>query len=143
MSANSWEMDSEVCQEILARHGSTGDALLACQELSHALSPRRLADSDEDSFASFNDAQDWIDLGISILCVVGAALAAGLTMATVGLRRDTLMVVARTGSPAQKKAVASLLPLITQKSHHRLLVTLLLVNSVFNETLPLFLDNLG
>ena len=35
---------------------------------------------EEDSFATFDGYEDWMNLGISIACVFCAALAAGLTM---------------------------------------------------------------
>jgi hypothetical protein len=44
------------------------------------------------------------------------------------------------GSPVEKRAAASVLPIV--KKHHLLLVTLLLFNSVSNESLPVFLGTL-
>lgn len=49
----------------------------------------------------------------------------------------------RTGTAREQQCAATLLPLVERTHpHHRLLVTLLLCNSVFNEALPLFLDKL-
>ena len=44
------------------------------------------------------------------------------------------------GSAQEKAQARSVLPLI--KDHHRLLVTLLLMNAMANEALPLFLDKI-
>ena len=49
----------------------------------------------------------------------------------------------QTGTPEEQRCARKLLPLVQDvHPHHRLLVTLLLCNSVFNEALPLFLDKL-
>ena len=73
---------------------------------------------------------------------MGSALASGLTMATVSADPVELRIICRTGSDDEKAAARKLLPVVTQKPHHRLLVTLLLMNCVFNECMPLFLDNI-
>lgn len=81
---------------------------------------------------------------LSLICVIGAALAAGLTMGLLSL--DPLSLeIKRRASPSMKERKWSeeLLPLLVGHSkRHRLLVSLLLLNSVANEALPLFLDEL-
>lgn len=91
-------------------------------------------------------------LGMAFLCVTGAALAAGLTMGMVSLDPMEMEIIvkaeekdmedeeARQKLKADQAAAEKILPLI--HDHHRLLVTLLLMNSVANEALPLFLDKL-
>jgi metal transporter CNNM len=72
-------------------------------------------------------------------CVTTAALAAGLTMGLLSL--DPLMLLIKMRAAAtqnEKDQAASLLPIV--KQHHLLLVTLLLLNSMANEALPLFLE---
>jgi hypothetical protein len=73
----------------------------------------------------------------ALACVIVAALAAGLTMGLLSLDPLMLLIKMRAGGEAEKKQAASLLPLV--KQHHLLLVTLLLLNSIANEALPLFL----
>mmetsp|Transcript_56710 Transcript_56710/g.120408 ORF Transcript_56710/g.120408 Transcript_56710/m.120408 type:complete len:634 (-) Transcript_56710:147-2048(-) len=81
---------------------------------------------------------------LSLSCVVLAALAAGLTMGMLSL--DPLSLeIKRRASTIQKERQWSeeLLPLLVGHSkRHRLLVSLLLLNSIANEGLPLFLDEL-
>jgi metal transporter CNNM len=75
----------------------------------------------------------------ALVCVLTAALAAGLTMGLLSL--DPLMLLIKMRAGATKKEqdqAASLLPIVRQ--HHLLLVTLLLLNSMANEALPLFLE---
>jgi len=77
----------------------------------------------------------------ALICVMTAALAAGLTMGMLSL--DTLMLLVKiraARSQKEKEQAQALLPIV--KQHHYLLVTLLLLNSMANEALPLFLDRL-
>jgi len=90
------------------------------------------------------------DVALAALCVTVAALAAGLTMGMVSLDPMEMDIICRSEEKdkmsdkdkkklrEEKIAALKVLPLITD--HHRLLVTLLLMNSVANEALPLFLD---
>ena len=85
-----------------------------------------------------------INAALSLLCVATAALAAGLTMGLLSLDPLTLEIKRR-ASPSQEERQWSedLLPLLVGHSkRHRLLVSLLLMNSIANEALPLFLDEL-
>eukprot|EP00913_Durusdinium_trenchii_P009732 g9144.t1 len=70
---------------------------------------------------------------MALLCVVGAALAAGLTMGLVSIDPMEMEII-------DQAAAERILPLI--HDHHLLLVTLLLMNSIANEALPLFLDQI-
>lgn len=84
---------------------------------------------------------DWdeiFNLGMVLLCVVCAALAAGLTMGLLSLAPRNLQVKAMIGEDEEAKAAESVLPLV--RNHHLLLVTLLLFNAVANEALPVFLE---
>ena len=79
--------------------------------------------------------------GMAAICVTMAALAAGLTMGLLSLDPLMLLIKIRAGeNKAEREQAASLLPLVQQ--HHRLLVSLLLMNACANEALPLFLDKL-
>lgn len=80
---------------------------------------------------------------LSFLCVVTAATAAGLTMGLLSLDPLSLEIKRRTGSMEERKWSESLLPLLLGHSkRHRLMVSLLLMNAIANEGLPLFLDEL-
>ncbi len=77
-------------------------------------------------------------LGV-LICVTMAALAAGLTIGLLSLDPLVLLIKMRAGTTeAEKKQATTLLPVV--KQHHQLLVTLLLLNSIANEALPIFLD---
>ena len=79
--------------------------------------------------------------GMAAICVTRAALAAGLTMGLLSLDPLMLLIKIRAGAnKAERDQAASLLPIVQQ--HHRLLVSLLLMNACANEALPLFLDKL-
>jgi metal transporter CNNM len=85
-------------------------------------------------------------------CILFAALAAGLTMGMVSLEpfdmkilmeaneADCLSEVERDELRKEKEYAESLYPLVSR--HHLLLVTLLLMNSIANEALPLFLNEI-
>lgn len=78
------------------------------------------------------------------LCVLTAALAAGLTMGLLSLDPLSLEIKRRTSpSMEERKWSETLLPLLLGHSkRHRLMVSLLLMNAIANEALPLFLDEL-
>jgi len=76
----------------------------------------------------------------ALLCCALSALAAGLTMCYISLDPTKLKLTQRAGTEEEKRQVAEVLPLL--RDHHRLLVTLLLSNTLSNESLPIFLDAL-
>ena len=94
----------------------------------------------------------YLSIAAAFVCVVVAALAAGLTVGLVSIDPFDLQVILETAlddceTPSEaeeltrnKEAAVKLLPVV--RRHHLLLVTLLLLNSAANETLPLFLDAL-
>jgi len=91
---------------------------------------------------SITEVRRTIDLMGAVGCGLLAACAAGLTMGVVSLDEVDLRVKARCGSDAEKGYALRLLPLIEHQPHHQLLVTLLLLNALANEALPLFIDEL-
>mmetsp|Transcript_19794 Transcript_19794/g.30393 ORF Transcript_19794/g.30393 Transcript_19794/m.30393 type:complete len:524 (-) Transcript_19794:117-1688(-) len=80
------------------------------------------------------------NIAMAALCVSIAAVAAGLTLGMLSIDPLNLAIKIRTGTPEEQSQAEKVFPLISQ--HHRLLVTLLLLNSIANESLPLFLDEL-
>ena len=103
---------------------------------------RRRLEEDGGSFAHFDNPQDYTNLLLSLACMLCAALAAGLTMGVVSLEEVDLRVKLRCGSPEEQRCAGILLPLITHRPSHQLLVTLLVLNSLANEAMPIFLDAL-
>lgn len=91
-------------------------------------------------FADFSDLADVYNAIMAFVCVLCAGLAAGLTMGLLSLDTTKLEIKTMTGTSKEKRAAASILPIV--KQHHLLLVTLLLFNSIANETLPIFLGAL-
>jgi Mg2+/Co2+ transporter CorB len=76
----------------------------------------------------------WTLLGISGLLVIFGGIFAGLTIGLMSLDATNLSILIASGTPHQKKYAARIEPI--RKNTHLLLVTLLLANTVVNETLP-------
>lgn len=91
----------------------------------------------EGEFASYREIEDIYNSIMSLLCVICAGIAAGLTMGLLSLDITKMELKSMTGKDWEKEAAQSILPII--KQHHLLLVTLLLFNSMANEALPVFL----
>ena len=82
-----------------------------------------------------------MNAGAALFCVSLAAIAAGLTLGLLGLDPLVLLIKNRAGeTEAERHMAGGLLPIVER--HHRLLVTLLLMNSIANEALPIFLEKL-
>ena len=91
-------------------------------------------------------------IGCTFACVLTAAVAAGLTVGMLSIDKLSMMLLLETDTAAisdpgeralaeEEQAYAERIwPLI--EDHHLLMVTLLLMNSVANEALPIFLDKL-
>jgi metal transporter CNNM len=91
-------------------------------------------------FADYQDVDDVFNAFMAFVCVLCAGLAAGLTMGLLSLDATKLEIKVRVGNPQEKLDAEAVLPIVRQ--HHLLLVTLLLFNSIANETLPIFLGQL-
>ena len=91
-------------------------------------------------FADFQELDDFFNTVMAITCVMCAGLAAGLTMGLLSLDTTKLEIKCRVGTEEEKRSAELVLPVV--KKHHLLLVTLLLFNSIANETLPIFLGEL-
>ncbi|PWN45666.1 DUF21-domain-containing protein, partial [Ceraceosorus guamensis] len=63
---------------------------------------------------------------------------AGLTLGYFSLDETALAVLAQTGTPKQRRAAEKILPV--RKDGHLLLTTLLVANMIFNECLPIIID---
>ena len=93
-----------------------------------------------DGFAAFDDQSSWLALLVALFCVLGAALASGLTIGLISLEPLQLEINQRVGSPEEQEQAKAVLPVL--KRRHLLLVTLLLFNAAAAEALPVFLDEL-
>uniref|UniRef100_A0A7S2WRZ5 CNNM transmembrane domain-containing protein n=1 Tax=Mucochytrium quahogii TaxID=96639 RepID=A0A7S2WRZ5_9STRA len=105
---------------------------------------------EESHLAEPGSFEFYLNAGLALGCVCLAALAAGLTMGMVAIEGFRLQILLETKEEdctskrqveelrSEKACAAKLLPIVSK--HHLLLVTLLLLNSVANECLPLFLD---
>ncbi|KAJ2805003.1 hypothetical protein H4R20_002272 [Coemansia guatemalensis] len=74
----------------------------------------------------------------AVLVLVGGLLA-GLTLGLMSLDEINLQILATSGSDQQKKYAQRIQPL--RRNGHWLLVTLLLGNTIVNETLPIVMDS--
>lgn len=88
-------------------------------------------------FSEIEDVYNGCMVGVCVIC---AGIAAGLTVGLLSLDITKLEIKLMIGNDAEKEAASSILPIV--KQHHLLLVTLLLFNSIANETLPIFLGAL-
>ncbi|CAJ1380760.1 unnamed protein product [Effrenium voratum] len=114
--------------------------------------PRCLSALEESRKAEQERLKVFIHVIASATCILMAALAAGLTMGLVSLEPVELHIIEaarledcssnkeQARLQKQKDAAKLILPLL--KDHHLLLVTLLLLNALANEALPIFLDDL-
>ncbi|CAN1807440.1 DUF21 domain-containing protein At4g14230 [Linum perenne] len=78
--------------------------------------------------------------GISCCLVIFAGLMSGLTLGLMSLSLVDLEILQRSGSNAEKKQAAAILPVVQKQ--HQLLVTLLLCNAAAMEALPIYLDKM-
>jgi metal transporter CNNM len=76
---------------------------------------------------------------IVVLVLVGG-LVSGLTIGLMSLDSTNLTILKVSGTASEKSYAAKIEPI--RKHGHLLLVTLLLVNTAFNETLPILFDSI-
>ncbi|XP_057428406.1 DUF21 domain-containing protein At2g14520-like isoform X3 [Lotus japonicus] len=74
------------------------------------------------------------------LLVIFAGLMSGLTLGLMSLSLVDLEVLAKSGTPLDRKHAAKILPVV--RNQHLLLCTLLICNAALKEALPIFLDSL-
>jgi hypothetical protein len=76
----------------------------------------------------------WLTLSLAGVLVVLGGIFAGLTIGLMSLDSTNLSILMMSGSPEQKKYAQRIEPI--RRNTHLLLVTLLLSNTIINETLP-------
>lgn len=89
---------------------------------------------------SVGSIEYWVYISLIPLLVIMNGLIAGLTLGLLSLDNTKLQVLLTSGTNKQKLAAARIQPL--RKNTHLLLATLLLGNTIINETLPLFIHKL-
>ena len=98
---------------------------------------------EEQQFNSMQEEEKYYIYNITgtIICVGSVALVAGLFLGLLTLDALDLRIIERASIDEDEKAYAAiLLPIV--ENRHQLLVTLLLLNALAYETLPIFLDAL-
>ncbi|KAJ4896968.1 DUF21 domain-containing protein [Raphanus sativus] len=86
------------------------------------------------------DSNFFIHILVIVLLVLFAGLMSGLTLGLMSMSLVDLEVLAKSGTPRDRKHAAKILPVV--KNQHLLLCTLLICNAAAMEALPIFLDAL-
>ncbi|CAG8768263.1 4302_t:CDS:10, partial [Racocetra persica] len=81
----------------------------------------------------------WLKVVLTVILVLLGGLFAGLTLGLMSLDETNLHILATSGDARQRKFASRIKPI--RKNGHMLLVTLLLVNVLVNETLPIIMDD--
>lgn len=89
--------------------------------------------------AKYGSAEWWFDLTVAVFCCCFSGLMSGLTVGLTSLNYLDLEIQARI-DPSYKKSVETIFNVI--EKHHWMLVTLLLLNAIAMETLPIYLDKM-
>ncbi|KAL6338836.1 hypothetical protein AAG906_023986 [Vitis piasezkii] len=82
----------------------------------------------------------FLHISIIALLVLFAGLMSGLTLGLMSMSLVDLEVLAKSGTPSDRKHALKILPVVRRQ--HLLLCTLLICNAAAMETLPIFLDSL-
>ncbi|KAA8545726.1 hypothetical protein F0562_020823 [Nyssa sinensis] len=86
------------------------------------------------------ESEFFIHILIIVLLVAFAGMMSGLTLGLMSMSLVDLEVLAKSGTPKDRKYAAKILPVV--KNQHLLLCTLLICNAASMEALPIFLDSL-
>ncbi|XAR73017.1 hypothetical protein NMG60_11019860 [Bertholletia excelsa] len=86
------------------------------------------------------ETQFFIYILIIVLLVLFAGLMSGLTLGLMSLSLVDLEVLAKSGTPEDRKHAEKIIPVV--QNQHLLLCTLLICNAAAMEALPIFLDGL-
>ncbi|KAK6916270.1 CNNM, transmembrane domain [Dillenia turbinata] len=82
----------------------------------------------------------FINIAIIVFLVLFAGLMSGLTLGLMSMSLVELEVLAKSGTPTDRKNAEKILPVVRRQ--HLLLCTLLISNAAAMEALPIFLDGL-
>jgi len=81
----------------------------------------------------------WRDAIVALICTVISAFMSGLTVGLIGLDKLTLEINAQI-DPEWKRRADVINPVV--KEHHWMLVTLMFINAIVMETLPIYVDKM-
>ena len=81
----------------------------------------------------------WRDAIVALSCAAISALMSGLTVGLIGLDKLTLEINAEL-DPKAKKQRDAIHPVVSK--HHWMLVTLMFINAIVMETLPIYVDKM-
>ncbi|KAL8136548.1 hypothetical protein V2J09_002549 [Rumex salicifolius] len=82
----------------------------------------------------------FINIAIIVFLVLFAGMMSGLTLGLMSMSLVDLEVLAKSGTPSDRKHADKILPVV--RNQHLLLCTLLICNAAAMEALPIFLDSL-
>ncbi|KAJ1984199.1 hypothetical protein H4R34_000805 [Dimargaris verticillata] len=124
---------------LLAAHGPTGAWAYPTNaaEIHSAATPRS---SEERPSTPIGSPEFWIKFIAVVVLVLFGGLVAGLTLGLMSLDETNLHILSISGDERQRKYAARIQPI--RKNGHWLLVTLLLTNTLINETLPIIMDSI-
>ncbi|XP_058077795.1 DUF21 domain-containing protein At4g14240-like isoform X2 [Magnolia sinica] len=110
--------------------------------LLNALAIARISTRDAVLLGDIEFASFWwfFYAGVSCFLVLFAGIMSGLTLGLMSLGLVELEILQRSGTSAEKKQAATILPVVQKQ--HQLLVTLLLCNACSMEALPICLDKI-
>ncbi|XP_016464231.1 DUF21 domain-containing protein At2g14520-like isoform X1 [Nicotiana tabacum] len=86
------------------------------------------------------ESEFFINILVIVFLVVFAGMMSGLTLGLMSLSLVDLEVLAKSGTPSDRKNAAKILPVV--QNQHLLLCALLICNAAAMEALPIFLDSL-
>ncbi|KAJ3278437.1 hypothetical protein HK104_002345, partial [Borealophlyctis nickersoniae] len=102
---------------------------------------RRLQDiGSDDETEDVPTGEFWSVLGVIAFLVMLGGIFAGLTIGLMSLDETNLAILKVSGSPKERAYAARIQPI--RKNAHLLLVTLLLGNTIVNESLPILMDTI-
>lgn len=82
----------------------------------------------------------FINIAVIVFLVIFAGMMSGLTLGLMSMSLVDLEVLAKSGTPKDRKYAEKILPVV--RNQHLLLCTLLICNAAAMEALPIFLDSL-
>lgn len=128
------EMDMDIGYSPYLRGTTSTTPTIIQQSHRRLFEPNRHFDSVEEKEAFF-----FYNIGMVVVCVCCCSLIAGLFLGLLTLDVLDLRIIERASIDEEEKLYArTILPII--ENRHELLVTLLLLNALAYETMPIFLD---
>ncbi|KAJ1964698.1 hypothetical protein IWQ62_002859 [Dispira parvispora] len=94
----------------------------------------------EEPSVPMNSTDFWLRLIAVVFLVLFGGLVAGLTLGLMSIDETNLHILSISGDERQKRYAARIQPI--RKNGHWLLVTLLLTNTLVNESLPIIMDSI-